>query len=267
MITTQFNERIIDKVEKPDVLRDFIRPFIYEILDGRQLKYYFAENFIEGEYTKQNNNGGWTADPSSEESQIAQALSHFSWQLTRGYLLMVDIQGVGNVLTDPLIHCLDENRFDSRNFGYEGILKFFMSHRCNKYCKDLHLIHPDSCDAVPPSYPFYNVTKENPRPRDMNQRINKLCDLCKNPYSTTAGKFYNARIKKAPNWCENCFSENKRTKHIGTCVDCKADIHQSWHWYKMMRHDPHERCYHCRVAKRARLRKELEESDSDSDSD
>jgi len=71
LITGQFNERIIEKVDKTDSLRDFIRPFIYEILDGRQLKYYFAENFIQGEYKKQNNNGGWIANSHSEESQIA----------------------------------------------------------------------------------------------------------------------------------------------------------------------------------------------------
>ena len=35
LITGQFNERIIEKVDKTDSLRDFIRPFIYEILDGR----------------------------------------------------------------------------------------------------------------------------------------------------------------------------------------------------------------------------------------
>lgn len=262
LITGQFNERIIDKVSHPDVLRDFIRPFIYEILDGRKLKYFFAENYIEGEYKKQNNNGGWTSNPHSDESQIAQALSHFSWQLTRGYLIVVDIQGVGNVLTDPLIHSLDENRFDSGNFGYEGILKFFMSHKCNKYCRDLNLVHPNSCETVDPKYSFYDVIKENPRPRNMNTCINKLCDLCKTPYSTTTGKFYNARVKKAPNWCQNCQNENRRTKHIGTCVECKADIRQSMHWYKMMRHDPHERCYPCRVELRAKLRKELEDSDN-----
>lgn len=72
---------------------------------------------------------------------------------------MVDIQGVGNVLTDPLIHSLDENRFDAGNFGYEGILKFFISHKCNKYCKHLNLVHPDSCDKVDPSYSFYDATK------------------------------------------------------------------------------------------------------------
>lgn len=91
LITGQFNERLIDKVSSPNLLRDFVRPFIYEVLDGRKLNYFFAENFIEGEYVKQNNNGGWTASSGSEESEIAQALSHFSWQLTRGYLVMVDI--------------------------------------------------------------------------------------------------------------------------------------------------------------------------------
>ena len=100
-----------------------------------------------------------------------------------------------------------------------------MSHKCNKYCRDLNLVHPDSCKTVDPDYSFYNPKKELSRPLDMRKHINKLCDLCKNPYSTTAGKFYNARIKKAPNWCDNCFKENQRTKHIGTCVDCKGPIH------------------------------------------
>ena len=112
LIVGQFNDRVIDKVSQPDLLRDFVRTFIYEILDSNaSLKYYFAENFIKGDYQKQNNNGGWACNSSSEDAQLAQALSHFSWQLTRGYLIVVDIQGVGNVLTDPLIHCVDKKRF------------------------------------------------------------------------------------------------------------------------------------------------------------
>ena len=61
---------------------------------------------------KQNNNGGWMDESYNDEALIAQALSHFSWQITRGYMIMVDIQGVGSVLTDPVIHCLDKSRFD-----------------------------------------------------------------------------------------------------------------------------------------------------------
>ena len=181
---------------------------------------------------------------------------------------MVDIQGVGNVLTDPLIHCLDENRFDSGNFGYEGILNFFQSHKCNKYCKDLNLIHPVDSKTVDPAYTFYNAKEELQRPSDPHKIINKLCDLCKNPLVTTAGTFYRTKLDKCPMWCPNCSKENKRTKHIGTCADCKGEIRQSMHWYKMMRHDPHERCYGCRVKQRAKLRLELGIVDcSTSDSD
>ena len=72
LITRKFNERMIDKVSQPHLLRDFVRPFIYEIKEGNSdLKYYFAENLIEGEYKKQNNNGGWISNSYSDESQIA----------------------------------------------------------------------------------------------------------------------------------------------------------------------------------------------------
>jgi len=31
-----------------------------------KLKYFYAENYIEGDYVKQNNNGGWMSDSSSD---------------------------------------------------------------------------------------------------------------------------------------------------------------------------------------------------------
>jgi vacuole morphology and inheritance protein 14 len=83
---------MIDKVSKPDILRDFLTSYIYEIKeDNAKHKYYYAENYIDGIYKKQNNNNGYVSSPNSDESKIAQALSHFSWLLTRGYLVVVDI--------------------------------------------------------------------------------------------------------------------------------------------------------------------------------
>jgi len=53
LIVGQFNDRVIDKLSSPDLLRDFVRTFIYEIMDDNaSLRYYFAENFIKGEYAK-----------------------------------------------------------------------------------------------------------------------------------------------------------------------------------------------------------------------
>jgi len=108
LIVNQFNERVIDGVSKPNLLRDFVRPFIYEMVQSKQndnalklkdsksfndpnVKFWYAENYIEGDYVKQNNNGGWMDESYSDEALIAQALSHFSWQITRGYMIMVDI--------------------------------------------------------------------------------------------------------------------------------------------------------------------------------
>ena len=56
--------------------------------------------------------------------------------------MIVDLQGVNTTLTDPQIHSLDYNRFGKGNLGYEGILKFFLTHNCSKYCEKLHLVNP-----------------------------------------------------------------------------------------------------------------------------
>ena len=62
LIVGQFNDRVIDKVSQPNLLSDFVRTFIYEIMDtNASLKYYFAENFIKGDYIKQSKNAGWAS--------------------------------------------------------------------------------------------------------------------------------------------------------------------------------------------------------------
>lgn len=79
-IASTFNRKLIFKADKPNMLRSFIRTCIYEIQDEDAcLKYYFAENYIRGQYVKQNNNGGWQNKSNSSDTNLAQALSHFSW--------------------------------------------------------------------------------------------------------------------------------------------------------------------------------------------
>ena len=56
------------------------------------------------------------------------------------------MQGVGGFLTDHQIHFLDQKKFGKGNLGYIGIIKFFLKHNCNKYCKVLGLIHPNKAD-------------------------------------------------------------------------------------------------------------------------
>lgn len=79
-IVNEFNEKLISLVDSR-YLVEFVHSFIYEILDkAAPFKYYYGENFIKGKYEKYNNNAGWsTTGQDSNQSLIAQALSHFSW--------------------------------------------------------------------------------------------------------------------------------------------------------------------------------------------
>ncbi len=147
-IVDSFNDALVRYLADTRYLLNFVHCFIYEVQKrgsenvNDSTIFYEVENYIPGQYEKYNNNAGWTSTSLSETSAVSQALSHYSWQLTHGYLLIVDLQGVAGVLTDPQIHCLDEKRFGSGNLGYEGILKFFYTHRCNQYCEALRLVHP-----------------------------------------------------------------------------------------------------------------------------
>lgn len=100
-LVNDFNDRVLTAGDE-SLLIEFVHSFIYEIIDEEtEIKYFYGENFIPGKYEKYNNNAGWKLERNSSQALIAQAFSHFSWQATQGYLMIVDLQGVNNVLTDP----------------------------------------------------------------------------------------------------------------------------------------------------------------------
>ena len=84
--------------------------------------------------------------------ELAIAFSHFTYDVTDGYLLVCDLQGISDVaekgkkeiflLTDPAIHCAKHLRFGKTNLFSVGIEKIFRKHECNKYCQALGLKKP-----------------------------------------------------------------------------------------------------------------------------
>jgi hypothetical protein len=88
--------------------------------------------------------------PSSPDEQVklCVAFSHFTYEFSREYLLVCDLQGVvveeGKkkkvlLLTDPAIHCPSHLRFGKTNLQERGIAAFFKTHKCNEYCHALGL--------------------------------------------------------------------------------------------------------------------------------
>ncbi|KAF2109414.1 hypothetical protein BDV96DRAFT_502565 [Lophiotrema nucula] len=101
------------------------------------------EPFIEGTYVKYNGNRGYVNSdiPNDPFNQAAQAFSHFTFERSKGQLLVSDLQGSGSVFTDPIIHTLDHKRFmlSDGNLGEDGFKFFFATHVCNDICRRLQL--------------------------------------------------------------------------------------------------------------------------------
>jgi len=102
------------------------------------------------------------------------------------------------VLTDPQIHCVDRKKFGKGNLGYEGILMFFNSHICNEYCTYLGLFNPKTTSVLPNKdnvdrFQLFNVP---PPPESLSKQIQKLCDLCRKPFSVAYSHFAQQRAKQ-----------------------------------------------------------------------
>jgi hypothetical protein len=101
------------------------------------------EPFLQGTFVKYNNNTSYVNEenPNDPSNQAAQAFSHFTFERSRGRFLVCDLQGVGKLMTDPVIHTLDPERFilSTTNLGEDGFKFFFTAHKCNDVCRQLGL--------------------------------------------------------------------------------------------------------------------------------
>lgn len=111
-------------------------PEVWTATDGMK---FLCEPFIE-DYQKFNSNSGWTQGGAAGSwSDLMQALSHYSYQISGGQFLLCDLQGSrrgGNViLTDPVIQSRSRLRFGPTDLGPEGIASFFAHHVCGSFCR------------------------------------------------------------------------------------------------------------------------------------
>jgi hypothetical protein len=153
----EFNNRLKRTKSVPGVKLKYLMAKVLRIVspsDGTvrfmMVEKKYRGGAIDSSMIKYTNNWNFVlADPVKQDAtQLATAFSHFTFDHTKGYCMVCDIQGINTtdhegrpvmLLTDPAIHCPSATRFGKTNLQGKGIEAFFEKHVCNKYCKALGL--------------------------------------------------------------------------------------------------------------------------------
>ncbi|KAF1739435.1 Alpha-protein kinase 1 [Beauveria bassiana] len=170
------------------------------------------EPFIEGEYIKYNNNSGYVLDDDNNPlNEIAQAFSHFTFERSWGNFLVTDLQGSGNIFTDPAIQTLDPERFklSPTNIGEDGFKFFFAMHVCKETCHKLGLL--SNKEMIMSRKLSFRETWPVMDPTVCCS--NKLCRKIIRLATAKTSPDHPGR-----NWCDGCFPQLKAHRKHVTCA-------------------------------------------------
>ncbi|XP_055368101.1 transient receptor potential cation channel subfamily M member 6 isoform X2 [Betta splendens] len=124
------------------------------------------ERNMSGDFSKYNNNTGEEIAPCCSLEEMLLSFSHWTYEYSGRELLVLDIQGVGEQLTDPSVIMADDQSgtkgevlFGPDNLGDAAITSFLQKHCCTVYCQRLGLkdfsnksnqiIHARCADLLP----------------------------------------------------------------------------------------------------------------------
>ncbi|CAD8168812.1 unnamed protein product [Paramecium pentaurelia] len=203
----------------------YATPYLYELEKPfKGLKLLYAESYIDinEPWKKYTNN----ADYRDEEINLT-AFSHFTYQYTNFQMIITDLQGKINILSDPAIHTQD--LMDSTNQQDDGCRKFFLNQHpeCSNICKKLGLgqtiIQTKSLTFIEGYNSEVDTQVEDVFGNKINrEKLFKVCNNC-----NALEKFDEASNNYE--LCEYC-QEQQYEKQSMNCKCCNATFSMSYNF-------------------------------------
>ncbi|CAK62160.1 unnamed protein product (macronuclear) [Paramecium tetraurelia] len=203
----------------------YVSPIIYELQTPFMgVTKLFAETYIDlpnfCEWKKYTNNTKYA----DQDEYYYTSFSHYSYEATQGKLIITDLQGKNNILSDPSIHTIDEEiremlGYDETDFKENGVLLFFQQqHRyCHNFCKKLNLKPFQDCQEL--SSNSNNII-------EINKSISWGCDDVVYVICQVCGEFqdlkYDDYLKKHSCTCDNCLEDKEPI--LLTCICCRKQF-------------------------------------------
>lgn len=217
---------------KVDDAVDFISTCRYEITDphyGSIPRVFTAEPFMGGKYVKYNNNTGWVNKKMAHIGETAQAFNHFTREKTYGMLMVVDLQGVGCIFTDPQIHTQSQtDAFGRGNMGMSGMGHFLATHHCNRVCASLEL----SPFSERPSDQTHGDQIEVECVNSVDKMMTCSCPLCGSILKVLHSKFIGAYEHGQELYCDGCMTKIEKREQR-ECSRCQQPTSFSPYRYEM----------------------------------
>ncbi|KAI1427679.1 hypothetical protein F5Y12DRAFT_791976 [Xylaria sp. FL1777] len=158
----------------------------------------FLEPYLVGEYVKYNNNTFYVKEDSPDDP--------FN-------------RGVGNMLTDPVIHTLDPTRFklNDLNCSSDGFKCFFARHECNPVCSQLGLVSNRSMA----SSGNWQFRQQWPAIEPTACCSNKFCQRIVRRVNTHESPQFPSYL-----WCDTCWPQLQESMVRWICAAPNSDNHE-----------------------------------------
>ena len=134
-------KRFLDKFKKEFKLKvqSLTDIEISEVKLGKIEDSFFFVSFINEHLNKSN-----ISMPNQETKDILESLAHFTYDLTKGEMVVLDLRPINVtqyriLITEPVIFSIMPDRFVCSDLGAKGIECFIREHTCNSICTKLNL--------------------------------------------------------------------------------------------------------------------------------